>query len=117
MGQSKSKERDFKKQKRSKVLKKDFGSKVFKEQEKRGKVKEEINRYKKQRGYCASPSEHPAHLAPTFSVYLSILCPFCISCRPQLGQEEQELMRKLATEGQTYVKDKKLSGVPTQCAC
>jgi hypothetical protein len=63
MGHSESKERDFKEQKRSKVLKKDFRRKVLKI-EKRSRVKRREE--KKQQRCCASPSKHPAHLIPTF---------------------------------------------------
>jgi hypothetical protein len=64
MGQSKSKERDFKEQKRSKVLQKDFRSKDLKNREEK-RSKRRVIREKKQRGCCVSPSEHPAYLTPT----------------------------------------------------
>jgi hypothetical protein len=55
MGQSKSKDRDIKDYKTSKVLKK-----REKKQSKRREVK------KRQQGCCASPSKYPIHLTPTF---------------------------------------------------
>jgi hypothetical protein len=115
MGQCKSEHQDFKKAKektwdsvslrketlknrkvdfRSKVLKKDFRSKALKSREE-----------KKQQGCCASPSEGfsirgPNTPGPNFlHVCLLFVCPFCISCHPQLTQlveGEQGSKRKLA---------------------
>jgi hypothetical protein len=63
MGQSKSKERDFKEQKRSKVLKKDFRSKALKNTEVR--VIE-----KGSNDAAVSPSESPAHLDPALCMFV-----------------------------------------------
>jgi hypothetical protein len=54
LGQTESKERDFKEQKRSKVLKKDFTSKVLKNTEEKKQSKRGANREVKKQLGCVS---------------------------------------------------------------
>jgi hypothetical protein len=76
MGQCESKERDFKEEKRSKVLKKDFRRKALKnKRSKRREQRKEVTRL-----LCVS--EHPAHLTATLVCPSPSICPFCISSRP-----------------------------------
>jgi hypothetical protein len=84
MGQSDSKERGFKEDFRSKVLKRCKEVRTLKKdrEKKQGKIKKiiEIRSSK----YCVSSLECPTYLIP-LSVCLSILCLFCISSHPQLS--------------------------------
>jgi hypothetical protein len=90
MGQCESKERDFKEKKT------DFRSKVLKN--KRSKVKEEINREKKQRGCRASPSERPTRLTPTFCMSVFYRLSFLHLQSPPVRSAGTRSMRHMDAE-------------------